>query len=64
VDVKQRVEVERRRTWIYEVPLSASHRLREAINDLPIDQPIPAEFLAQYDAPVLAAATKVLLFIA
>ncbi|QRV88863.1 Rho-GTPase-activating protein [Ceratobasidium sp. AG-Ba] len=49
---------ERRRTWIYEVPLVASHRLREAINELPSEQPIPAEFFAQYDAPVVAATTK------
>ncbi|KAG8687764.1 hypothetical protein FRC08_011783, partial [Ceratobasidium sp. 394] len=49
---------ERRRTWIYEVPLSASHRLREAINDLPADQSIPAELFAEFDAPVVAATTK------
>lgn len=41
------------------MPLSASHRLREAINDVPSEQTIPAELLAQYDAPVLAATTKV-----
>ncbi|KAG8744195.1 hypothetical protein FRC10_010661 [Ceratobasidium sp. 414] len=51
-------ELERRRTWIYEVPLSASHRLREAINDLPSEQPIPAELFAEFDAPIVAATTK------
>ncbi|KAH7335300.1 hypothetical protein B0J17DRAFT_669538 [Rhizoctonia solani] len=49
---------ERRRTWIYEVPLTASHRLREAINDVPSNQDIPAELFGQFDAPVLAATTK------
>ncbi|KAG9123785.1 hypothetical protein FRC07_013964, partial [Ceratobasidium sp. 392] len=49
---------ERRRTWIYEVPLSASHRLREALNDLPSEQPIPAEIFAEFDAPVTVATTK------
>ena len=41
------------------MPLSASHRLREAINDVSSEQTVPAELLAQYDAPVLAATTKV-----
>ncbi|CAE6519375.1 unnamed protein product [Rhizoctonia solani] len=49
---------ERRRTWIYEVPLAASHRLREAINDIPSNQDIPSELFGQFDAPVLAATTK------
>ncbi|CAE6481960.1 unnamed protein product [Rhizoctonia solani] len=49
---------ERRRTWIYEVPLTASHRLREAINDIPSNQDIPSELFGQFDAPVLAATTK------
>ncbi|CAE6441078.1 unnamed protein product [Rhizoctonia solani] len=49
---------ERRRTWIYEVPLTASHRLREAINDIPSNQDIPSELFGKFDAPVLAATTK------
>jgi hypothetical protein len=50
---------ERRRTWIYDVPLTASHRLREAINDVPSNQDIPSELFEKFDAPVLAATTKV-----
>ncbi|CAE6425835.1 unnamed protein product [Rhizoctonia solani] len=49
---------ERRRTWIYEVPLVASHRLREAINDVPSNQDIPSELFEKFDSPVLAATTK------
>ncbi|CCO28439.1 Rho-GTPase-activating protein 8 [Rhizoctonia solani AG-1 IB] len=49
---------ERRRTWIYDVPLTASHRLREAINDVPSNQDIPSELFEKFDAPVLAATTK------
>ncbi|KAG6813158.1 hypothetical protein H0H92_013565 [Tricholoma furcatifolium] len=51
-------DTERRKSWIYEVPLPAVHHLREALNALPIDQPIPADFLAKYDAPVIASAVK------
>ncbi|KAJ1306794.1 hypothetical protein OPQ81_007780 [Rhizoctonia solani] len=49
---------ERRRTWIYDVPLVATHRLREAINDIPSNQDIPSELFGQFDAPVVAATTK------
>lgn len=49
---------EKRKTWIYEVPLPAVHHLREALNTIPPDQPIPQEFLAKYDAPVLASTIK------
>ncbi|KIJ55243.1 hypothetical protein M422DRAFT_23852 [Sphaerobolus stellatus SS14] len=49
---------ERRKTWIYEVPLPAVHHLREAINKLPANVPIPADLLAKYDAPVLASTLK------
>ena len=34
------------------------HRLRENINSLPYDQPIPAETLEKFDPPVLASAVK------
>ncbi|KAG6821453.1 hypothetical protein H0H93_010177 [Arthromyces matolae] len=51
-------DTERRKSWIYEVPLPAVHHLREAINALPPVQPIPADFLAKYDAPVIASAIK------
>ncbi|KAG6845506.1 hypothetical protein H0H87_008403 [Tephrocybe sp. NHM501043] len=51
-------DAERRKSWIYEVPLPAVHHLREALNTLPVDQPIPAEVIAKYDAPVIASAIK------
>lgn len=49
---------EKRRTWIYEVPLQRVHHLREALNAIPPDQLIPNELLAKYDAPVLASTVK------
>lgn len=49
---------EKRKSWIYEVPLPAVHHLRESLNAVPFEQPIPAELLAQYDAPVIASAVK------
>ncbi|KAL1747937.1 hypothetical protein HDZ31DRAFT_80085 [Schizophyllum fasciatum] len=49
---------EKRKAWIYEVPLPAVHFLREALNAVPPEQAIPAELFAQYDAPVVAAAIK------
>ncbi|EIN06168.1 hypothetical protein PUNSTDRAFT_145491 [Punctularia strigosozonata HHB-11173 SS5] len=51
-------DAEKRKTWIYEVPLAAVHHLRESLNGVPIDQPIPAGVLAKYDPPVLASAIK------
>ena len=49
---------ERRKAWIYEVPLTAVHHIRENLNAVPADQPIPIELLEKYDAPVLASAVK------
>ncbi|KAF8584019.1 hypothetical protein K439DRAFT_1653298 [Ramaria rubella] len=49
---------ERRKTWIYDVPLPSVHHLREAINALPPDAPIPSVLLAKYDAPVMASTLK------
>ncbi|KAH0582749.1 Rho-GTPase-activating protein 8 [Termitomyces sp. J132] len=49
---------ERRKSWIYEVPLSAVHHLRETLNALPVDQPIPADLMVKYDAPVIASTIK------
>ena len=48
----------KRKTWIYEVPLSAVHHLREALNSIPEGQEIPEDALEKYDAPILAAAVK------
>jgi len=48
----------KRKTWIYEVPLSAVHHLREMLNSVPEGQEIPEDILEKYDAPVLGAAVK------
>jgi hypothetical protein len=49
---------EKRKAWIYEVPLASVHHLRESLNGVGPDQPIPKELLAKYDAPVIASAVK------
>jgi hypothetical protein len=49
---------ERRRAWIYEIPLPMLHHLREALNGLPLDQPIPVSFFEKVDVPVLAGVLK------
>lgn len=49
---------ERRKAWIYEVPLTAVHHLRESLNAIPPEQPIPAEIMSNYDPPVLGSAVK------
>ncbi|TFY76207.1 hypothetical protein EWM64_g7805, partial [Hericium alpestre] len=51
-------DAEKRRTWIYEVPLPAVHHLREALNAVPAEQPLPIEITQKYDAPVLASTVK------
>lgn len=51
-------DAERRKTWIYEVPLVAVHHLRETLNAVPPMQDIPDDVLAKYDAPVIASAVK------
>ena len=48
----------KRKTWIYEVPLSAVHHLRETLNSVPEGQEIPEDVVEKYDPPVLAAAVK------
>ncbi|MBW0504856.1 hypothetical protein O181_044571 [Austropuccinia psidii MF-1] len=48
---------ERRKTWIYEVPLKAVHELREALND-PHKPIITEEHLASLDAPLVASTVK------
>ncbi|KAG8834562.1 hypothetical protein FRC17_008396 [Serendipita sp. 399] len=49
---------EKRRSWIYEIPLPIIHHLREALNSQPADTPIPVEFFEKVDAPILAGVTK------
>ncbi|THH02679.1 hypothetical protein EW026_g202 [Hermanssonia centrifuga] len=51
-------DAERRKTWVYEVPLVAVHHLRETLNAVPPMQDIPDDVLAKYDAPVIASALK------
>lgn len=51
-------DADRRKTWIYEVPLVAVHHLRETLNAVPATQAIPDDTLAKYDAPVIASAVK------
>jgi hypothetical protein len=50
--------VEKRKAWIYEVSLNAVHHLRESLNAIPPEQPIPTDIVTKYDAPVLASAVK------
>ena len=52
------LSLEKRKAWIYEVPLTAVHHLRESLNAVPPEQPIPADIVTKYDAPVLASAVK------
>ncbi|KAI0923819.1 hypothetical protein AcV5_009263 [Taiwanofungus camphoratus] len=51
-------DIEKRKTWIYDVPLPAVHHLRETLNAVPPEQPFPNDILAKYDVPVLASAVK------
>ncbi|KAG8912112.1 hypothetical protein FRC00_005259 [Tulasnella sp. 408] len=49
---------ERRKCWIYEVPLVAVHQLRSAVNSVPIDMPIDDEVFDKHDPPVIASLVK------
>ncbi|KZT59900.1 hypothetical protein CALCODRAFT_466345 [Calocera cornea HHB12733] len=49
---------ERRKTWIYEVPLRNIHQLRDSLNRFSPDDAPPLDLLARYDAPVLASTVK------
>ncbi|KAI1796635.1 hypothetical protein LXA43DRAFT_1071262 [Ganoderma leucocontextum] len=51
-------DMEKRKTWIYEVPLPAVHHLRETLNAVPPEEDIPHDLLQKYDAPVLASGVK------
>ncbi|KAF5383527.1 hypothetical protein D9615_003598 [Tricholomella constricta] len=51
-------DAEKRKSWIYEVPLPAVHHLRETLNAVPLEQPLSKELVAKYDAPVIASAIK------
>lgn len=51
-------DIEKRKSWIYEVPLPAVHHLRETLNAIPPQQPYPADLFSKYDAPVIASCIK------
>lgn len=48
---------ERRRTWIYEVPLPYTHRLRSILNMSAA--PLPVDEMRRFDLPVIASCVKV-----
>jgi len=52
------LSIEKRKAWIYEVPLGAVHHLREVLNGLKPEEPISPEIFVKYDAPVLASTVK------
>ncbi|THU99108.1 hypothetical protein K435DRAFT_508387 [Dendrothele bispora CBS 962.96] len=55
---------EKRKSWIYEVPLAGTHHLREVLNGVfpdhqrRKDKPVPEDLFKPYDAPVIAATIK------
>lgn len=49
---------EKRKAWIYEVPLNAVHHVRELLNSMPHGQESLEDALGKYDVPVLASAVK------
>ncbi|KZT27869.1 hypothetical protein NEOLEDRAFT_1154840 [Neolentinus lepideus HHB14362 ss-1] len=51
-------DAEKRKAWIYEVPLVAVHHLRESLNAVLPDQPFPEELFKNYDVPVIASCVK------
>lgn len=48
----------RRNIWLVDVPLAATHHLRNAINN---GQPIPREVLEHYEIPIVASVLKLYL---
>ena len=51
-------DAEKRKTWIYEVPLPAVHHLREVLNAVPPDQTFQPDMFGPFDAPVIASTLK------
>ncbi|KIO24816.1 hypothetical protein M407DRAFT_25778 [Tulasnella calospora MUT 4182] len=49
---------ERRKSWIYEVPLVAVHQLRSSVNSVPFDMPIDDAIFDNHDPPVIASLVK------
>lgn len=50
---------DKRRIWYLDVPLTATHRLRQALNDAKAG--VPSNLLRQSDLPVVAATVKLYL---
>ena len=48
----------RRAIWLYDVPLAATHRLRNELNNSKVDY---QEVLERYDVPVVASVLKLYL---
>ncbi|PFH51886.1 hypothetical protein AMATHDRAFT_58092 [Amanita thiersii Skay4041] len=51
-------DLEKRKSWIYEVPLPSVHQLREALNAVPLDQSFSVDLFKEVDAPVIASTIK------
>lgn len=51
-------DIEKRKAWIYEVPLPAVHHLRESLHAIPPNQPFPLDLVSKFDAPVIASCIK------
>ncbi|KAJ3508730.1 hypothetical protein NLJ89_g5595 [Agrocybe chaxingu] len=51
-------DLEKRKAWIYDVPLPAVHHLRETLNAVQPDQPFGPELFAKFDAPIIASCVK------
>ncbi|KAM6496929.1 hypothetical protein JOM56_007402 [Amanita muscaria] len=51
-------DLEKRKSWIYEVPLVVVHQLREILNTVQPGQPFPPDLFNGYDAPVIANTIK------
>ncbi|KAF8909412.1 hypothetical protein CPB84DRAFT_1743969 [Gymnopilus junonius] len=51
-------DIEKRKAWIYEVPLPAVHHLRESLNATPPEQAFSPDLLAKFDAPVIASTIR------
>lgn len=51
-------DAEKRKAWVYEVPLPAVHHLRETLNAISPDEPYPEDLFARFDAPAIASCIK------
>ncbi|KAJ7583161.1 hypothetical protein C8J56DRAFT_791259 [Mycena floridula] len=50
-------DMEKRKSWIYDVPLPAVHHLREGLNAIPTEN-ATEQVLSKYDAPVIASCIR------